>query len=151
VQWRVLNSQTGTFDDSAKANAENIHTAIINQFKTLKANGLPVGDLAGFQANVIGASALTSRVPAVWMTANPWRSIGPSNGYETTVAPEITVIGSVTESLATISNLGQVQIGYLPATADNPAVLITAVYLWDAFKDVDGTDTHVFVKISNLE
>jgi hypothetical protein len=44
-----------------------------------------------------------------------------------------------------------VQIGYLPASPSNPAVLVTAVYLWNNYINADGIPSHVYLKVSNLE
>ncbi|WP_306671940.1 prepilin-type N-terminal cleavage/methylation domain-containing protein [Geothrix campi] len=147
----LLGQRSRARDKSSQENCVSVVGDIVSAYDKARENGVDVSTVDTFTANIVGDSAATSQIPVVWTAKNPWNTIGALAAYNAVVVTETDTIGSATKGAATADNKGQVQIGYLPATATAPGVAATAAYLNNTFKDATNTDANVFVKVSNVE
>ena len=147
----LLGQRSRARDKSSQENAASCVTDFISAMDKAKEDGVvTTGDVADVQTNIIGAAA-TTKIPTLFQSKNPWNTTGALPAYNTTLVAETKIDGTSTKAAATATNLGQVQMGFLPATATAPGVFVAAVYVQNQFKDAAGTATNVFMKISNLE
>lgn len=146
----LLGQRSRARDKSSQENCVSIVADIVSAYDKLRENGTDVSTVATFQTNVVGAAG-TSQIPVVFTAKNPWNTTGALPAYNTSIVTETALVGTATEAAATATNKGQVQMGYLPATATTPGVVATAAYLNNTFKNAANADTNVFVKVSNVE
>jgi prepilin-type N-terminal cleavage/methylation domain-containing protein len=147
----LLGQRSRARDKSGQQNAVGVVGDIIAQYDKAKESGLAVDTAANFITNVYGTTAATTKVPSLFGAKNPWNTAGALTAYAAAPVTETTTSGVTTMAAASVGVMGQVQVGYLPATATVPGVIVTAVYLQNSFLDATNTSTHVFVKLSNLE
>jgi len=147
----LLGQRSRARDKSCQENTVSIVADIISAYDKLRENGVDVSTVANFTANIIGTDAASSQIPVVWNAKNPWNTAAALPAYNTTTVTETLATGTTTAAAATTTNKGQVQIGYLPATATTPGVCVTAAYLNNTFNDATGTATQKFIKVSNVE
>ena len=146
----LLGQRSRARDKSCQENCVSIVGDIISAYDKLRENGVDVSTVALFGTNIVGTAA-TSQIPVVWNAKNPWNTTGALYAYNTTPVTETAAIGTATAAASTSTLKGQVQIGYLPATATTPGVCVTGVYLNNTFNNAAGTATQVFLKVSNVE
>lgn len=148
----LLGQRSRARDKSSQDNAAGIVGDFISAMDKAKEDGIAVDTVANVQANLIGTTAANSKIPTVWQSKNPWNTTGALPAYNAAnLQTETAVDGTTTKGTATAANLGQVQMGFMPATATTPGVFVTAVYVQNQFKDATNTASNVFMKISNLE
>jgi prepilin-type N-terminal cleavage/methylation domain-containing protein len=147
----LLGQRSRARDKSSQDNAAGIVGDFVAAMDKAKEDGIAVDTLANVQTNLIGTSAANSKIPTVWQSKNPWNTTGALPAYNTTLVTETATDGTATKAACSTTNLGQVQMGFLPATATTPGVFVTAVFVQNQFKDAAGNNSNVFMKISNLE
>jgi prepilin-type N-terminal cleavage/methylation domain-containing protein len=147
----LLGQRSRARDKSSQDNAAGIVGDFIAAIDKAKEDGVTADTVANVQANIIGTTAATSKIPTVWQSKNPWNTSGALPAYNTTLVTETAVDGTATKAAATATKQGQVQMGLLPATATTPGVFVTSVYVQNQFKDAANANSNVFMKISNLE
>jgi prepilin-type N-terminal cleavage/methylation domain-containing protein len=146
----LLGQRSRARDKSCQENCVSIVADIISAYDKLRENGTDVSTLANFNANLVGTAA-TSQIPVIFTAKNPWNTTGALQAYAQAAIAETAGIGTATAAAATATLKGQVQIGYMAATATTPGVCVTAAYLNNTFNDATGTPTQKFVKVSNVE
>ena len=151
----LLGQRARARDKSAQENCSAIIGDFISAYDKAREEGVDVATVATFITNIVGTDAATTKINALWVSKNPWNTSGALSAYNRAIVTETATDGTTTVAAATADNQGQVQIGYLPpdgaATPAVPGTLVTAVYLYNQFKDAANQDTHVFYKVSNLE
>jgi len=146
----LLGQRSRARDKSSQENTVSIVADIISAYDKARENGVDVSTVAAFNTNIVG-TASASQIPVVFTAKNPWNTTGALQAYAQAAVTETDAIGTTTAATATSTLKGQVQMGYLAATATTPGVVCTAAYLNNTFKNAQGTDTNTFVKVSNVE
>ena len=112
----LLGQRARARDKSASANCATIIPDLVSAFDKMR-------DTAAAPANLtalVGVSGNTT-VPTYWTGKNPWDAT--ATAYAAGTAPTATDGGAATAAGATITNKGQVMVGYLaPAAGANGAV-----------------------------
>lgn len=134
-------------DKAARANASNIVADLIGSYDKIRETGAPPATGAA----IIG-TAPAPLVPSAFSAVNPWNTAGALTGYNTGawVTEVATTPGVATTAAASVSNQGQVQLGYLAPAAGTSGVIATSVYLKDPI-NLGGTTTHTFTTTISVE
>ena len=147
----LLAQRSRARDTTARGNGGNVLAEIVAAYDRYRDTVGQVATLADFNTNIVGANAAASRVPMLYTSTNPWKTAGATTGYRLPAISETDNVGAAVRAIAAAGNQGQVQLGFLPAAADVFPVVSTGVYLSSVFKDENNADTHVFVKVTNLD
>ncbi len=147
----LLAQRSRARDTTARGNGGNVLAEIVAAYDRYRDTVGQVNTLADFNDNIVGGTAATSRVPMLYTSSNPWKTAGALTGYRLPAIAETNNIGAAVRGVAAVGNQGQVQLGFLPSGVDVFPVVSTGVYLSATFKDETNTDTHVFVKVTNLD
>jgi prepilin-type N-terminal cleavage/methylation domain-containing protein len=124
-----LDQRSKSRDAAAIANCTNLVTEFVGAIDKAREEGTALSTASDIQIALFGADAAHAPVPSLWTEKNPWRTTGALEAYNPTVSTETNVDGTATKGTAGQNNKGQVQIGFLPAAAGQPASLFLAVYL----------------------
>jgi prepilin-type N-terminal cleavage/methylation domain-containing protein len=121
----LLGQRARARDKAAMANATALIGDMVAGFDKCRENGIAITTASSFATNVLGSSS-SPQIASFFTARNPW---GTPAGAYASVIKETSAAGSATLLAAKEDNLGQVQVGFLPRSATDPAVLSVAVYL----------------------
>lgn len=145
----LLGQRSRARDKSAISNAQSVTADMIAGYDKAREAGTAMADATAFITAVCGTST-APLIPQYWTAKNPWGAATGAAGYKT-VAAETKIDGTTTKAAAQTTNLGQVQLGYLPVAAGTPGCVAAAVYVDGPIKDASNTATNIYLTVAGLD
>ena len=150
----LLGQRARARDKSATSNADSIVSDLVGQYDKAKEAGTDVATAATFTTAIV----TTAILPSVFTASNPWNGTAgaPALAYNATVGTETATTGVTTYGTCATTNLGQVQMGYMPVAAGTNGCVVAAVWLNSQFNEVTPAGvaaalTNVYYKTAGIE
>jgi len=120
----LLGQRARARDKSAQANAASIIPDLISAYDKARDTSAAPAALT----NLVGAAANTATVPEFYAGTDPWNTALPAYN-QTGVTETAGDAGAATATAAKGGNLGQVYVGYLPASGATNGLVASSVML----------------------
>jgi type IV pilus assembly protein PilA len=144
----LIGQRARSRDKAAIANTDSVIADLVAGYDKAKEASADLSTTANFTTAVVGTAA-APLINNFFMALNPWATSGHLTAYAP-VATETSQLGTDTRAAAMVSNLGQVQVGYL-APSGGRGCVASAVYANNTTRDAQGNNTNVYYKVASIE